>query len=117
MADLDAVGWLWFSVPVLGSVSTWSGLSCGISVLQLFMLIVLAVCCIGQLFYAWRIWILSHRLWITAVIFLVSCLSVFSIFPSTLVIILPRFLPDLWALVNFDEHNPTHERLGWHGPA
>ncbi|KAI0337684.1 hypothetical protein BDW22DRAFT_856452 [Trametopsis cervina] len=38
MAELDTVGWLWFSVPVMGSI----------------------ICSLGQLFYAWRIWILSR---------------------------------------------------------
>ena len=31
MIDLDAVGWLWFSVPVLGSVSAYLSHSMGIS--------------------------------------------------------------------------------------
>ncbi|KAI0077527.1 hypothetical protein K474DRAFT_1707275 [Panus rudis PR-1116 ss-1] len=50
MIELDAVGWLWFSVPVLGSI----------------------ISCTGQLFYAWRIWILSESYWISIVVILLS---------------------------------------------
>ncbi|KAJ3520028.1 hypothetical protein NM688_g9218 [Phlebia brevispora] len=50
IVDLNTVGWLWFSVPVLGSI----------------------ICCIGQLFYAWRIWILSHKSYMTVVIVLIA---------------------------------------------
>ncbi|KAI0689383.1 hypothetical protein BC835DRAFT_1439531 [Cytidiella melzeri] len=46
MEDLDRVGWLWFSVPVMGSI----------------------ICSMGQLFYAWRIYILSHSRLITLLI-------------------------------------------------
>ncbi|KAH8079095.1 hypothetical protein BXZ70DRAFT_1012681 [Cristinia sonorae] len=53
MAELDAVGWLWFSVPVLGSI----------------------ISCLGQVFYAWRIWILSDELYIPGVVVVLSLLQ------------------------------------------
>ncbi|KAK7689666.1 hypothetical protein QCA50_007461 [Cerrena zonata] len=50
MADLDAVGLLWFSVPVLGSI----------------------ISCAAQLFYAWRVRILGRNNWIVAIIVVLS---------------------------------------------
>ncbi|TFK32051.1 hypothetical protein BDQ12DRAFT_635431, partial [Crucibulum laeve] len=55
-ADLNEIGWLWFSVPVLGTVITT----------------------IAQMFFAWRIWILSKKLYLPvpiALICLVQCIS------------------------------------------
>ncbi|KAI0077533.1 hypothetical protein K474DRAFT_1707280 [Panus rudis PR-1116 ss-1] len=50
MVDLDAVGLLWFSVPFLGSIISST----------------------AQLFYAWRIWILSKKIWISVLIVALS---------------------------------------------
>ncbi|KAH8079081.1 hypothetical protein BXZ70DRAFT_1050981 [Cristinia sonorae] len=50
MIELDEVGWLWFSVPVLSSV----------------------ISCLSQIFYAWRIWILSEQYWISIIVTLLS---------------------------------------------
>ncbi|KAI0799571.1 hypothetical protein BC629DRAFT_1591758 [Irpex lacteus] len=50
MEDLDTVGWLWFSVPLLGSV----------------------ICCLGQLFYTWRLHILGRSWIITGVILTIA---------------------------------------------
>ncbi|KAF8995093.1 hypothetical protein BDQ17DRAFT_1430595 [Cyathus striatus] len=50
LADLDAVGWLWFSVPVLGSLIT----------------------SMSQIFFAWRIYILSKQLYIPILVTLIS---------------------------------------------
>ncbi|KAF7364260.1 hypothetical protein MSAN_01085800 [Mycena sanguinolenta] len=43
---LDEVRWAWFSVPILGST----------------------IACVGQLFFAWRIWIIGHTRCMPAVI-------------------------------------------------
>ncbi|KAH8079086.1 hypothetical protein BXZ70DRAFT_1051023 [Cristinia sonorae] len=60
MRDLDAVGWLWFSVPVLGSI----------------------ISCVGQMFYAWRILILSDQYWISGSVAALSllqfCMGIYS---------------------------------------
>jgi len=53
MRELDAVGWLWFSVPVLGSI----------------------ISCLGQVFYAWRISILSQSYWVSGVVLILSLLQ------------------------------------------
>ncbi|KAH8079065.1 hypothetical protein BXZ70DRAFT_651321 [Cristinia sonorae] len=53
MIELDAVGWLWFSVPVLGSI----------------------ISCLGQMFYAWRIWMLSKQYWTSIIIMVISLLQ------------------------------------------
>ncbi|KAJ7118965.1 hypothetical protein C8R44DRAFT_789757 [Mycena epipterygia] len=50
MAALDDVGWAWFSVPVMGSI----------------------IACVGQLFFAWRIHIISHNAYVPALIVIVS---------------------------------------------
>ncbi|KAF8918109.1 hypothetical protein CPB85DRAFT_112786 [Mucidula mucida] len=50
MTDLNEVGFLWFSVPVMGSIIGF----------------------VAQLFFAWRIWILSSRLYIPVIICLLS---------------------------------------------
>ncbi|KAF8995226.1 hypothetical protein BDQ17DRAFT_1203596, partial [Cyathus striatus] len=47
---LNAVGWLWFSVPVLGSLITST----------------------AQMFFAWRVWMLSHQVHFPLVIVLIS---------------------------------------------
>ena len=57
MSELDSVGWLWFSVPVLGALS----MSCKPLLIEAVTLIDRIVCCIGQMFYAWRIWILGRQ--------------------------------------------------------
>ncbi|KAJ7091462.1 hypothetical protein B0H15DRAFT_237739 [Mycena belliarum] len=49
-AALDDVGWAWFSIPVLGS----------------------AIASAGQMFFAWRIYIISHRRLIPTIIALVT---------------------------------------------
>ncbi|KAJ7135839.1 hypothetical protein C8R44DRAFT_769144 [Mycena epipterygia] len=46
MAVLDEVGWAWFSVPIIGSISA----------------------AVGQSFFAWRIYIIGHNKYIPAVI-------------------------------------------------
>ncbi|KAJ6606304.1 hypothetical protein DFH09DRAFT_1119776 [Mycena vulgaris] len=43
---LDDVGWAWLSVPILGST----------------------IAAVGQLFFAWRIWIIGKNLWVPGVI-------------------------------------------------
>ncbi|KAF9003562.1 hypothetical protein BDQ17DRAFT_1355537 [Cyathus striatus] len=48
--DLDTVGWLWFSVPVIGSLISFT----------------------AQNFFAWRIWILSRQLYFPILIALIS---------------------------------------------
>ncbi|KAF9045665.1 hypothetical protein BDZ89DRAFT_1007879 [Hymenopellis radicata] len=53
MTDLDEVGWLWFSVPVMSSI----------------------ISMLAQAFYAWRIWILSHRWYISASILVLSLIQ------------------------------------------
>ncbi|CAL1710561.1 unnamed protein product [Somion occarium] len=53
MIELDAVGWLWFSVPVLGSI----------------------ISCTSQLFYAWRIWILSEKIWVSIIIAILALMQ------------------------------------------
>ncbi|CAL1711880.1 unnamed protein product [Somion occarium] len=50
MTEMNTVGWLWFSVPVLGSIMS----------------------CLAQLFYSWRIWILGRNRWTCGSIILVS---------------------------------------------
>ncbi|KAI0085581.1 hypothetical protein BDY19DRAFT_442111 [Irpex rosettiformis] len=50
MEDLDTVGWLWFSVPVLGSI----------------------ICCMGQLFYTWRLYMLGRSWFITGIILTIA---------------------------------------------
>lgn len=88
MQQLDAVGWLWFSVPVMGSVSAYRSFASLLRGSKPFGKVVLieicaspclvnVVCFLGQMFYAWRIWILGHRTWITGVIFSVSCVCDF----------------------------------------
>ncbi|KAJ8487633.1 hypothetical protein ONZ45_g14258 [Pleurotus djamor] len=52
MIDLAEVGWLWFSVPVLGSI----------------------ISCMSQFFFAWRIWVLSNRQ-----LFLPACVTFLSL--------------------------------------
>jgi len=47
---LDEVGWSWFSVPVIGAI----------------------IACAGQIFFAWRIWIISRSLVIPIVIAVVT---------------------------------------------
>ncbi|KAF4571674.1 hypothetical protein EYR36_009017 [Pleurotus pulmonarius] len=52
--DLEEVGWLWFSVPVLGAI----------------------ISCTSQIFFAWRIWILSSKnLWLPGIIAFLSILQ------------------------------------------
>ncbi|THH31585.1 hypothetical protein EUX98_g2623 [Antrodiella citrinella] len=53
MIELNAVGWLWFSVPVLGSM----------------------ISCLGQVFYAWRISILSRSYVVPSVIMVLSLMQ------------------------------------------
>ncbi|KAJ7084819.1 hypothetical protein B0H15DRAFT_847710 [Mycena belliarum] len=53
MEALDDVGWAWFSVPVMGSI----------------------VACVGQLFYARRIYIIGHNLYICGLIIIVSVIQ------------------------------------------
>ncbi|KAJ6630246.1 hypothetical protein B0H10DRAFT_1903348 [Mycena sp. CBHHK59/15] len=43
---LDEVGWAWFSVPIIGST----------------------IACVGQLFFGWRIYIISRKLYIPILI-------------------------------------------------
>ncbi|KAK7691408.1 hypothetical protein QCA50_004807 [Cerrena zonata] len=50
LAEMNKVGWLWFSVPVLGSI----------------------ISLIAQGFYAFRIWILSKNWWVCSAIISVS---------------------------------------------
>ncbi|KAJ7118657.1 hypothetical protein C8R43DRAFT_1077207 [Mycena crocata] len=50
MDALDDVGWAWFSVPVLGSVNA----------------------CVGQLFFAWRIYIISHNIYLSGLVISIS---------------------------------------------
>ncbi|KAF8916020.1 hypothetical protein CPB85DRAFT_1291128 [Mucidula mucida] len=53
MTDLDEMGWLWFSVPVMSSI----------------------ISMLAQGFFAWRIWILSNRWYISASILLLSLIQ------------------------------------------
>lgn len=65
MRDLDEVGWLWFSVPVLGSVGEFDRPR------RITIHIVTrtsSVSCLAQSFYAWRVWVLSGRWYISAII-------------------------------------------------
>ncbi|KAK7035858.1 hypothetical protein R3P38DRAFT_3263339 [Favolaschia claudopus] len=48
--SLDGVGWSWFSVPVVGSI----------------------VACVGQIFFAWRIWVISRSFVMPVVIAIVT---------------------------------------------
>ncbi|KAF8148670.1 hypothetical protein B0H34DRAFT_736504 [Crassisporium funariophilum] len=50
MEDLNDVGWLWFSVPVMSSI----------------------ISCTAQMFYAWRIYILSQKLYLSIIIGAIS---------------------------------------------
>ncbi|KAJ7118655.1 hypothetical protein C8R43DRAFT_88657 [Mycena crocata] len=50
MDALDDVGWAWFSVPIMGS----------------------AIACIGQSFFAWRIYIIGHNIYISGLIMTLS---------------------------------------------
>ncbi|KAF7353771.1 hypothetical protein MVEN_01062500 [Mycena venus] len=52
-SKLDEVGWSWFSVPVIGST----------------------VACLGQIFFAWRIYIISRSLVIPSVITFITTLQ------------------------------------------
>ncbi|TFK33133.1 hypothetical protein BDQ12DRAFT_615813, partial [Crucibulum laeve] len=53
MIDLNAVGWLWFSAPVMSSI----------------------ICSMAQTFFAWRIWILSQKIYIPVVVIVVSAVK------------------------------------------
>ncbi|KAI0794953.1 hypothetical protein C8Q75DRAFT_803792 [Abortiporus biennis] len=48
--ELDKVGWQWFSVVILGAI----------------------IASIGQMFYAWRIWVLSTKLWMPLIVVVLS---------------------------------------------
>ncbi|KAJ6546850.1 hypothetical protein B0H19DRAFT_1379251 [Mycena capillaripes] len=47
---LELVGWAWFSTPIAGSI----------------------IACVGQLFFAWRIFVLSNKLYIPALVAVVT---------------------------------------------
>lgn len=70
MDALDDVGWAWFSVPIMGSASECCS--------PFFSLAGNAfeapVACIGQSFFAWRIYIIGHNIYISGLIMTV-CLS------------------------------------------
>ncbi|KAJ6493025.1 hypothetical protein C8R45DRAFT_927819 [Mycena sanguinolenta] len=54
---LDEIGWAWFSVPILGSLTT---------------LTVEPVASVGQIFFAWRIYIIAKTLYVPILIALIT---------------------------------------------
>lgn len=67
MEELDSVGLLWLSVPVLGSISEL----CDVASLYVPHQN-LAVCFTTQAFFAWRVWILSKNKRIVGIIMVVG---------------------------------------------
>ncbi|KIJ24194.1 hypothetical protein M422DRAFT_77185 [Sphaerobolus stellatus SS14] len=51
--NLNQVGWLWFSVPLMTGI----------------------ISAIAQIFYAWRIWLLSHKPYIPSIIALIAVIQ------------------------------------------
>lgn len=72
MAALDDVGWAWFSVPVMGSISQRSLFSLGGGPDAS------SVACVGQLFFARRIYIIGHNAYVPALV--VTVCNLFRIF-------------------------------------
>lgn len=72
---LDQVGWVWFSIPVMSSISKTHFLS-GYFTVLIGYVFVLTVSFTVQMFFAWRIRILSRKNWIPLAILIVSlCLQ------------------------------------------
>ena len=66
MADLDTVGWLWFSVPVMTGISKST-----IFMRTASLILGIIVGCVVHLFYAWRVHLLGRNWWITGFVIMV----------------------------------------------
>ncbi|KAF8128803.1 hypothetical protein K438DRAFT_1888211 [Mycena galopus ATCC 62051] len=78
--SLDKVGWVWFSVPIIGST----------------------IASVGQLFFAWRISIIGHTLYIPVLIAAITAVQFGAgIWTGVLIVRAGRF-----SLLNFDRLKP-----------